>query len=81
MAIGKCQDDRDIDPERVVIRFGDLETYPDRPDEKGLASLAEIMAADHVEIEIELRTGSAESTVYGCDLSADYVRINADYTT
>jgi glutamate N-acetyltransferase/amino-acid N-acetyltransferase len=81
MAIGKCQDDRDIDPERVVIRFGDLETYPDRPDEKGLVRLAEIMAADHVEIEIELRTGSAESTVYGCDLSADYVRINADYTT
>jgi glutamate N-acetyltransferase/amino-acid N-acetyltransferase len=81
MAIGKCQDDHDIDPARVVIRFGDLETYPDRPDEKGLDLLAEIMAADHVEIEVELGTGSAEATVYGCDLSADYVRINADYTT
>jgi glutamate N-acetyltransferase/amino-acid N-acetyltransferase len=81
MAIGKCQDDHDIDPERVVIRFGDLETYPDRPDEKGLSRLADIMAADHVEIEVELGTGSAEATVYGCDLSAGYVRINADYTT
>jgi glutamate N-acetyltransferase/amino-acid N-acetyltransferase len=81
MAIGKCQDDHDIDPERVVIRFGDLETYPDRPDEKGLGLLTEIMAADHVEIEVELGTGSVEATVYGCDLSADYVRINADYTT
>ena len=40
-----------------------------------------IMAADHVEIEVELGTGGAEATVYGCDLSADYVRINADYTT
>jgi glutamate N-acetyltransferase/amino-acid N-acetyltransferase len=81
MAIGKCQDDHDIEPERVIIRFGDLETYPDRPDEKGLGLLTEIMAADHVEIEVELGTGSAEATVYGCDLSADYVRINADYTT
>jgi glutamate N-acetyltransferase/amino-acid N-acetyltransferase len=81
MAIGKCQDDRDIDPERVVIRFGDLETYPQRPDEAGLTRLTEIMAADHVDIEVELGTGSAEATVYGCDLSEGYVRINADYTT
>ena len=28
MAIGKCHEETDIDPERVVIRFGDLETYP-----------------------------------------------------
>jgi glutamate N-acetyltransferase/amino-acid N-acetyltransferase len=81
MAIGKCQDDLDIDPEQVVIRFGDLETYPRRPDQKGLIRLAEIMAADHVDIEVELGTGPAEATVYGCDLSAGYVRINADYTT
>jgi glutamate N-acetyltransferase/amino-acid N-acetyltransferase len=81
MAIGKCQDDLDIDPERVVIRFGDLETYPRQPDEKGLIRLAEIMAADHLDIEVELGTGTAEATVYGCDLSAGYVRINADYTT
>jgi glutamate N-acetyltransferase/amino-acid N-acetyltransferase len=81
MAIGKCQDEQDIDPERVVIRFGDMETYPDRPDEKGLRLLADLMAADHVDIEVELGIGAAEATVYGCDLSADYVRINADYTT
>ena len=30
MAIGKCQDDRDLDPEKIIIRFGDLETYPHR---------------------------------------------------
>jgi glutamate N-acetyltransferase/amino-acid N-acetyltransferase len=81
MAIGKCEEDTDIDPEQVVIRFGDLETYPDRPGEDGLARLAGIMSADHVEIDVELRLGPAEATVYGCDLSAEYVRINADYTT
>jgi glutamate N-acetyltransferase/amino-acid N-acetyltransferase len=81
MAIGKCQDDRDLDPEKIIIRFGDLETYPHRPSGDGLRRLSAIMAADHVEIEVELGTGFAEATVYGCDLSAGYVRINADYTT
>jgi glutamate N-acetyltransferase / amino-acid N-acetyltransferase len=81
MAIGKCQDDLDIDPERVIIRFGDMETYPRRLDEAGLRHLAGIMAGDHVDIEVELGTGADEATVYGCDLSEGYVRINADYTT
>jgi glutamate N-acetyltransferase/amino-acid N-acetyltransferase len=81
MAIGKCQDDRDLDPEKIIIRFGDLETYPQRPGKEGLSRLSAIMAADHVEIEVELGTGFAEATVYGCDLSDGYVRINADYTT
>jgi glutamate N-acetyltransferase/amino-acid N-acetyltransferase len=81
MAIGKCQDDTDIDPAAVVIRFGDLEAYPAIPGEEGLSRLSAIMQADHVDIEVSLGTGFAEATVYGCDLSADYVRINADYTT
>ncbi len=81
MAIGKCQGDTDVDPERVVIRFGDIEAYPARPGPDGLAALAAVMSADHVEIDVELRTGPAEATVYGCDLSDGYIRINADYTT
>lgn len=81
MAIGKCQEDRELDPEKIIIRFGDLETYPHRPSPDGLRQLSALMAADHVEIEVELGTGFAEATVYGCDLSAGYVRINADYTT
>jgi glutamate N-acetyltransferase/amino-acid N-acetyltransferase len=81
MAIGKCQDDTDIDPDLVVIRFGDLEAYPARPGPDGLRRLAALMTENHVDIDVELGTGGAEATVYGCDLSAGYVRINADYTT
>jgi glutamate N-acetyltransferase/amino-acid N-acetyltransferase len=81
MAIGKCHDEKDIDPEQVVIRFGDVEAYPARPGPDGLAQLAAVMAADHVEIDVELSSGRAECTVFGCDLSDGYVRINADYTT
>jgi glutamate N-acetyltransferase/amino-acid N-acetyltransferase len=81
MAIGKCQDDTDIDPERVVIRFGDVEAYPARPDPDRLDRLSEAMSGDHVEIDVDLQTGTEEATVYGCDLGDGYVRINADYTT
>jgi glutamate N-acetyltransferase/amino-acid N-acetyltransferase len=87
MAIGKCSDDVDIDQERVVIRFGDLEAYPALPGQDGLDQLAKVMAGDHVDIDVDLGVetpdgpGAGEATVYGCDLSDGYVRINADYTT
>ena len=44
MAIGKCQDDTDIDQERVVIRFGDREVYPTPVDDAELAELSDYLA-------------------------------------
>jgi glutamate N-acetyltransferase/amino-acid N-acetyltransferase len=81
MAIGKCQDDEDIDQEKVVIRFGDREVYPTRLNDADLAELSDYLAGDEVLIDVSLRTGDADATVWGCDLTAGYVRINADYTT
>ncbi len=81
MAVGKCSDDTDIDQERVVIRFGAQEVYPRPVDEDGLASLAGYMKGDEVLIHVSLGVGEGAFTVYGCDLSDQYVRINADYTT
>jgi len=81
MAIGKCSEDTDIDPDAVVIRFGGSETYPAQLSETGLASLEEYLQSDEITISVELGAGSCEWTVYGCDLSDGYVRINADYTT
>ncbi|HMC40491.1 MAG TPA: bifunctional ornithine acetyltransferase/N-acetylglutamate synthase, partial [Acidimicrobiales bacterium] len=81
MAIGKCHEETDIDPEQVVIRFGEVQAYPALPSGGGLDALAAVMSADHVEIDVWLATGDAEATVYGCDLTDGYVRINADYTT
>ncbi len=34
-----------------------------------------------VEISIKVGSGSGQATTWGCDLSKDYVTINADYTT
>ncbi len=81
MALGKCSDDTDIDQERVVIRFGDTEVYPRQLDDTGLAGLSAYMSDHTVLIHVSLATGDADSTVWGCDLTAGYVRINADYTT
>ena len=81
MAIGKCSDDIDIDQDAVVIRFGDTEVYPRLLDDDALAGLSSYMRGTDVRIHVSLATGDAEATVWGCDLSDDYVRFNADYTT
>lgn len=91
MAIGKCSDDTDIDPERVRIVFGDLETYPAFPGDAELERLTEIMRAEEVTIAVDLGVtsgggetgapGEGSCTVYGCDLTREYISINADYTT
>ena len=63
------------------MSFGGLEVYPRRLDDQALEELARLMRSDLVEIDVTLGTGSATATVWGCDLTAEYVRINADYTT
>jgi glutamate N-acetyltransferase/amino-acid N-acetyltransferase len=84
MAVGKSGDE-DVREERVVIRFGAQEVYPRRVDEAGLAALAAYMRGDTVRIHVSLGVADAatggRATVWGCDLTAGYVRINADYTT
>ncbi len=41
----------------------------------------EKMKVEEVVIEIDLRLGDANATAWGCDLTTDYVHINADYRT
>ncbi len=81
MAVGKCSQYIDIDQERVIIRFGSQEVYPSPVDDSGLDALSTYMRGDEVTIHVSLMTGEAEATVWGCDLTDGYVRINADYTT
>jgi len=40
---------------------------------------AELLKNDHVEIISDMHMGSENATAYGCDLTYDYVKINADY--
>ncbi len=44
-------------------------------------SAAQTMAQKKFTLTIDLRAGEAAAEIYTCDLSLDYVRINADYRT
>jgi len=81
MAIGKCSADFDIDQRKVVIRFGSQELYPRSVDPADLATLSKYLRGDEVLIHVSLGVATSAFTAYGCDLTAGYVRINADYTT
>ena len=41
----------------------------------------EILLEDEIEILVDLNSGAAAATAWGCDLTYDYVRINGDYRT
>jgi glutamate N-acetyltransferase/amino-acid N-acetyltransferase len=81
MAVGKLREETDIDPERVHVRFGDLVMYPAEPDAALLEKGAQYLTSAEVVIGVDLGIGDGAFTVYGCDLTEGYVKINADYTT
>jgi glutamate N-acetyltransferase/amino-acid N-acetyltransferase len=80
MALGRSGARIELDRTRVWI--GDLCAF-----ERGLAtpldyaSISRAMAQPEVQIRADLGFGSASATAWGCDLTAEYVRINGDYTT
>ncbi len=81
MAVGKCSQYTDIDQASVIIRFGTQEVYPRQIGADDLSTLSTYMKGSDVRIHVALNTGAESATVWGCDLTAGYVRINADYTT
>jgi glutamate N-acetyltransferase / amino-acid N-acetyltransferase len=43
--------------------------------------VVKVLSGEEVPMFLNLNAGSAEATAWGCDLSAEYVKINAEYTT
>lgn len=79
-AVGRAGIDG-LDVDRVRIRIGDcpiVEAGGVSPDYRE-SVVAERMAADRVAFDIDLDRGASEATVWTCDFSYDYVRINAEY--
>ena len=46
-----------------------------------LKRLEKVLEKDEFEVVVDLHLGKGASSIYTCDLSLDYVHINADYTT
>ncbi|MCE9628000.1 MAG: bifunctional glutamate N-acetyltransferase/amino-acid acetyltransferase ArgJ [Candidatus Eisenbacteria bacterium] len=74
-----------IEPERVRLWFGEGDAIQllDRglpvPFDETRAS--ELLRQDPAIVHLDLGLGSHTAVVWTCDLSAEYVRVNADYTT
>jgi len=66
----------------VTISICDTPVFVDeRPTEFDALALSESMKGDFVSIDCHLGAGDGAATGWGCDLSAEYVSINADYHT
>jgi len=48
---------------------------------KELSEAESIMKSKDIKIMVDIGLGDSSATAYGCDLSYDYVKINAEYTT
>ncbi len=70
-----------LDPERIQLAVGGADVYRHgRPlvENEGAAH-RHMVDSEEVRINIDLDRGAASVDVWSCDLTADYVRINADY--
>ncbi len=81
MAIGKCEDQLDIDPDKVTIGFAGMEVYPKALSPDQLKELTQRLHESNIRIDVDLNLAQGQATVWGCDLSAEYVVINGSYTT
>jgi glutamate N-acetyltransferase/amino-acid N-acetyltransferase len=80
MAIGKSG--AEFDPYQVDVWLADYRLVKNGMDagyDEDAATA--LFAQDPVRITIDLRAGDTEITMWTCDYSYDYIRINADYRT
>jgi glutamate N-acetyltransferase/amino-acid N-acetyltransferase len=72
----------DIDPQKVTVSMAGIPIFGNGgglPFDKDQA--IESLGAANIDIDIDLNNGESSATLYTCDLTYDYVRINAEYTT
>lgn len=69
-------------PEKTVIKFGGIPVYAN-----GLGAdfneedIRRVMAEHDIVIDVEMGMGDASATVWSCDFSYEYVKINGEYHT
>ncbi|MEK7859950.1 MAG: bifunctional glutamate N-acetyltransferase/amino-acid acetyltransferase ArgJ [Chloroflexota bacterium] len=71
-----------VDQRRAAVRIGDVPVFVQgAPVAFDADAVRRIFGRSTIEIDVDLGIGEAEARAWGCDLSAEYVRINAEYTT
>ncbi|HAA77574.1 TPA: ornithine acetyltransferase [Candidatus Latescibacteria bacterium] len=72
----------DFAPDRATVSMAGIPIYADGAGlEFDHDAAVEALGAEEIPIDINLAEGDAQSVIYTCDLTYDYVRINAEYTT
>jgi glutamate N-acetyltransferase/amino-acid N-acetyltransferase len=69
--------------DRAKVRIGPVELFADgAPYDERAPQAAEYLQGKDIAIEVDLGTGgNGQSRMWTCDLTAEYVRINAEYRT
>ena len=72
-----------FDQSRAAVHIGGIVLFENgQPFDNNAGRAAAYLSGKDIDIEVNLGTGGLEqATIWTCDLSADYVRINADYRT
>ncbi len=73
----------DLDLKAITIHLGPVCIVRNggRADEYSEAQGQAVMDQDEITVRVDLARGKEETTVWTCDFSYDYVRINAEYRT
>jgi glutamate N-acetyltransferase/amino-acid N-acetyltransferase len=68
--------------DRAAVTIGSIVLFDKgRPHDERAADAAAYLEGTDLTVAVDLGAGTASSTVWTCDLSAEYVRINAEYRT
>ena len=71
-----------VDDRRATVRIGSVDVFRGgTPVPFDPAAVRRLFEQHAVEIDVDLGLGTGSATAWGADLSAEYVRINAEYTT
>ena len=69
-------------PEKTVVKFGGIPVYANGTGASCDAdALRKVMGQHDIVIDVEMGLGNAEATVWTCDFSYEYVKINGEYHT
>ena len=79
MAVGKAGEAADRD--KLAISFGGIEVAKDGEMAPGYREQdgADYMKRQEIDIAVDVGVGDASATIWTCDLTKDYIAINADY--
>jgi len=73
----------EVDDQRARISYGTICAYDCGrvADSAKLKAMQDVMRHRSFDVTVDLGLGDGEDTIYTCDFSYDYVKINAEYTT